>query len=64
MADNFPHLRDLSGQMCAIDTNINIELLIGRDIVVAHRVLDQLLGNDREPYAQKLPLGWVVVGES
>lgn len=53
--DNLSHLRDLSRQICDIDTNIHIELLIGRDIAVAHHVLDPRLGNDEEPYAQKLP---------
>ena len=37
-------------------------LLIGRDLLQAHHVLDQRLGPPGAPYAQKLPLGWVVVG--
>ena len=30
----------------------------------AHHVLDQRIGSDSAPYAQTLPLGWTIVGES
>ena len=38
--------------------------MIGRDVIQAHHVLDQRLGGANLPYAHRLPLGWVVVGES
>ena len=61
---NHPHLKDLTSHILPIDLNTNIEILIGRDVISAHHVLDQRLGGDSVPYAQKLPLGWVVIGES
>ena len=38
-------------------------LLIGRDLPSAHHVIDQRIGDENAPYAQRLNLGWVVVGE-
>ncbi|CAC5382856.1 unnamed protein product [Mytilus coruscus] len=37
--------------------------LRGRDLPEVHHVLEQILGGKGEPFAQKLPLGWVVIGE-
>lgn len=39
-------------------------LLIGRDLPAAHHVLDQRVGSGNEPFAQKLRLGWIIVGET
>ncbi|XP_048749330.2 uncharacterized protein LOC125661393 [Ostrea edulis] len=61
---NFPHLCDLVSYIPPVDDSVHIELLIGRDVIQAHHVVDQRLGGDNLPYAHKLPLGWVVVGES
>jgi hypothetical protein len=61
---NHPHLKDLTSNILPIDLNTNIEILIGRDVISAHHVLDQRLGGDSVPYTQKLLLGWVVIGES
>lgn len=41
-----------------------IMLLIGRDVIQAHHVLDQRIGPANTPYAQKLPLGWAIIGET
>ena len=49
----YPHLQNLESM-----------ILIGRDLFKAHHVLDQRIGSDSAPYAQKLPLGWTIVGES
>jgi hypothetical protein len=37
--------------------------LIGRDIPEIHHVHEQILGDKGKPFAQKLPLGWVIIGE-
>lgn len=37
-------------------------LLLGRDIIRAHKVRKQVNGSHNQPYAQKLDLGWVIVG--
>ena len=55
---NFSHLRDLASCIPPIDNDIQIELLIGRDVLRAHHVLEQRLGGDDLPYAHRLPLGW------
>ena len=43
---------------------MKISLLIGRDLIPAHYVLDQKIGQPGQPYAQRLKLGWVVIGET
>ena len=39
-----------------------IALLIGRDLLEAHRVHDHRFGPKDEPFALKMKLGWVIVG--
>ena len=39
-------------------------MLIGRDVIKAHHVLDHRVGPTNTPYGQKLPLGWTIIGES
>ena len=59
----YPHLCDLVNVIPPLDPNADIELLIGRDLIEAHYVRDQRTG-ETSPYAQKLNLGWVIIGES
>ncbi|CAG2202312.1 unnamed protein product [Mytilus edulis] len=50
-----------------LDKNAEILLLIGRDAVdavEAHHILEQRLGSHNQPFAQKLKMGWVIVGET
>ncbi|KAK3086675.1 hypothetical protein FSP39_021786 [Pinctada imbricata] len=58
------HLMDIEDKIPPIDPRADILLLIGRDLLRAHHVLDQRLGSETTPYAQQLPLGWVIVGEA
>ena len=58
-----PHLGHLTDHIPSLDLNINIELLIGRDLTEAHHVIDQVTGSRGLPFAQKLSLGWVIIGE-
>ncbi|XP_048764717.2 uncharacterized protein LOC125672561 [Ostrea edulis] len=62
VARHYSHLADIQDYIPEIDTGANIEILIGRDLTTAHHVLDQRVGQDGLPFGQKLPLGWVVVG--
>lgn len=57
------HLRDIACQLPELDEDAGIRLLIGRDLIDAHHVIDQKTGPPGSPYAQRLGLGWVVVGE-
>ena len=61
---NYKHLRDLEHCIPEYDPTIPIMLLIGRDVISAHHVLEHRIGLDNEPYAQKLNLGWVIIGET
>ncbi|XP_052810470.1 uncharacterized protein LOC128238519 [Mya arenaria] len=63
VAANHPHLSDIAHLIPEIDSNANMLLLLGRDITDVHHVLDQRLGPKGSPFAQRLPLGWVVIGE-
>ncbi|XP_061180594.1 uncharacterized protein LOC133189205 [Saccostrea echinata] len=61
VVNHHPHLRDLS--LPPLDTDAKILLLIGRDLIQAHHIHDQRVGPKDSPFAQKLSLGWVVIGD-
>ncbi|XP_060078686.1 uncharacterized protein LOC132558170 [Ylistrum balloti] len=63
IAQHYPHLIDVAHQIPHL-YDAPIAILIGRDMVDAHRVLDQRVGPRNTPFAQKLGLGWVLIGES
>ena len=42
---------------------VDIQLLTGRDLIEAHQVLQQITRPESTPFAQRLRLGWYVVGE-
>eukprot|EP00079_Xenopus_tropicalis_P036616 XP_017950387.1 PREDICTED: uncharacterized protein LOC101733460 [Xenopus tropicalis] len=58
-----PHLRHLANQIPAMDKDADILLLLGRDILRVHKVRQQCNGPHDAPYAQRLDLGWVIVGD-
>ncbi|XP_068213687.1 uncharacterized protein [Palaemon carinicauda] len=64
VAMHYPHLMDIRDNISPIDDNCQILLLIGRDLIKAHHVIDQRFGSQRAPYAQQLKLGWVIIGET
>ncbi|XP_053389484.1 uncharacterized protein LOC128552469 [Mercenaria mercenaria] len=55
------HLSDIP--IPPLRPDVDIVLLIGRDVPDAHHVYEQRLGRPNAPFAQRLGLGWVVVGE-
>ncbi|XP_048747853.2 uncharacterized protein LOC125660050 [Ostrea edulis] len=57
------HLCDIANKLEPIDADAEILLLIGRDAIEAHHVLEQVVGPADSPFAQRLKLGWVVMGE-
>lgn len=63
VALNHAHLRSISCQIHKLDPTAQIPLLLGRDIIKAHKVRQQINGPHDAPFVQKLDLGWVVVGE-
>ena len=59
----YSHLHCIAPYLPALDPSIKVELLIGRDVPEIHHVQEQIIGGKGEPFAQKLPLGWTVIGE-
>lgn len=57
---HYKHLRDVN--LAPQHEDANILLLIGRDLPEVHRILDQRTGPRATPFAQRLRLGWVVIG--
>ncbi|CAG2255991.1 unnamed protein product [Mytilus edulis] len=64
VAANYQHLASIAQFIPPLDAEAKILLLIGRDLMQAHHVLDQRLAKPYQPYAQRLKLGWIIVGES
>ena len=62
VAQAHPHLSRIADQLYPLQ-QVGIELLIGRDLLEAHHVHDQIVGPRDTPFAQKLSLGWVIVGD-
>ena len=58
------HLRDIADFIPPLEIQTPTLILIGRDLPEAHHVSSQLTGPKGSPYAQKLKLGWVIVGET
>lgn len=59
----YPHLKAVAGHIPELDRNAQILILLGRDIIRVHKVREQVNGPHDAPFAQRLDLGWVVVGE-
>ena len=57
------HLNAISDNISCYDENADILLLIGRDMTEVHHVIDQVTGPPGAPFAQRLGLGWMVIGE-
>ena len=64
VAHHYPHLYDIETAIPPMNNEAEILLLIGRDLIESHHVLAQRLGPSRTPCAQRLSLGWVIIGES
>ncbi|XP_056400351.1 uncharacterized protein LOC130294492 [Hyla sarda] len=63
VARHHPHLVRIADQIPALDPDAAIILLLGRDILKVHKVREQYNGPHNAPFAQRLDLGWVIVGE-
>ncbi|CAE1279280.1 unnamed protein product [Acanthosepion pharaonis] len=57
-----PHLRKIAHLIPTVEPKTPIMLLLGRDILRVHKVRQQINSPHDAPYAQKLDLGWVIVG--
>ncbi|RXN37835.1 hypothetical protein ROHU_001681 [Labeo rohita] len=57
------HLKPIAHCIPPLDPGAQILLLLGRDILQVHKAREQRNGPSNAPYAQRLDLGWVVVGD-
>lgn len=57
------HLRSIAAKIPLLDTDANILLLIGRNLLRANKVRKRLYARHNNPYAQKLDLGLVIIGD-
>ncbi|XP_015230161.1 PREDICTED: uncharacterized protein LOC107084717 isoform X2 [Cyprinodon variegatus] len=62
VARHHQHLKSLAHLIPNIDPQAQIMLLLCRDLIRVHKVRKQLNGPHDLPYAQKLDLGWVIIG--
>lgn len=49
VASHYPHLRDIESFIPPLNPDAKIMLLIGRDLIEAHHVLDQRIGPPNSP---------------
>ncbi|XP_060795476.1 uncharacterized protein LOC132898102 [Neoarius graeffei] len=58
-----PHLHHIAKHIPDLDPEAEILLLLRRDVLRAHKVRQQVNRPRNAPFAQRLDLGWVVIGE-
>jgi hypothetical protein len=63
VARNFHYLQEIADKIPEYDPEVPIGLLIGRNLLEAHHIQKQLLGPKDAPFAQKVGLGWVIIGD-
>lgn len=51
------HLKDIAAEIPAVNPQADMLLLLGRDLIQAHKVLNQWTGPPTAPFAQRLALG-------
>lgn len=62
-ARHHTHLVKVAEHNPEVDPTAEILLLLGRDIIRVHKFREQVNGPHSAPFAQRLDLGWVLVGE-
>ena len=64
VARQYSHLEGVATNIPPLIQDASIDLLIGRDLTPAHHVQDQITNHkhDKLPFAQRLPLGCVIIG--
>ena len=64
IAKAHPHLRPIANQIPEPQRDVDILLLIGRDAPPLHKVRESRNGKGNSPWAQRLDLGWVILGNA
>ena len=63
VAAAFDHLKPIASMLPPLKEDAEIGILLGRDAPQFHKVRDVINGADDQPWAHRLDLGWVVIGE-
>lgn len=64
VALSHPHLRPIVDNIPALEDDVEILVLVGRDAPQFHKVHESKNGRGNSPWAQRLDLGWVIIGEA
>ncbi|KAK3750317.1 hypothetical protein QZH41_010820, partial [Actinostola sp. cb2023] len=64
VAQAYAHLRSIANKIPEFDADTEVLLLIGRDVPAIHKVRESRNGPRNAPWAQRLDLGWVVIGNT
>ena len=62
VAGAHPHLKAIAEKIPRLDPEAEILLLVGRDAPPLHKIHESRNGPRNAPWAQRLDLGWVVLG--
>lgn len=62
IAKSHEHLKVIADKLPELDHDAEVLLLIGKDAPELHKIRDSINGPTNSPWAQKLDLGWVIVG--
>lgn len=57
------HLKRIAPHISKLDPDAEIMILLRRDMIRVHKVREQMNGPHNKPFAQRLDLCWVIVGE-
>ncbi|KAJ8353347.1 hypothetical protein SKAU_G00209140 [Synaphobranchus kaupii] len=57
------HLKHIAPCIPKLDPDAQMMILLGRDLIRVHKVREQVNGPHDSPFAQRLDLGWVIIGE-
>ncbi|XP_071833874.1 uncharacterized protein [Apostichopus japonicus] len=63
VAAAFDHLKQIAPRLPPLNEDAEIAILLGRDAPQFHKIREVINGEDNQPWAHRLDLGWVVVGE-
>jgi len=64
VARALPHLLPIANKIPELCQEAEILLLLGRDAPLLHKIHESRNGPENAPWAQRLDLGWVVIGNS
>jgi hypothetical protein len=63
VARSYLHLLTIASSIPEFETNAEMQLLIGRDLIEVHHIKEQITGPHGQLFAQKIGLGWAIIGE-